>query len=109
MVFKLNQLKLHCPAVYLNRNLINYVEKITNQLGYNVSFSLDTAALASRVNITYAVPDTDMPSLIRLYKGSCRQYVEYQCREAPLEWDVVSGDLQRAAWFDGNGKKYTTR
>ena len=33
MVFKPNQLKLYCPAVYLNGNIINYVEK-TKYLGY---------------------------------------------------------------------------
>ena len=33
MVFKLNLFKLYCPAVYLNRNIIYYVEK-TKYLGY---------------------------------------------------------------------------
>ena len=33
IVFKPNRLKLYCPAVYLNENIINYVEK-TKYLGY---------------------------------------------------------------------------
>ena len=33
MLFKLNRLKLYCPAVYLNRNIIDYVVK-TKYLGY---------------------------------------------------------------------------
>ena len=33
MVFKPNRFKLYCPAVYLNGNIIDYVEK-TKYLGY---------------------------------------------------------------------------
>ena len=33
IVFKPNRFKLYCPAVYLNRNIIDYVEK-TKYLGY---------------------------------------------------------------------------
>ena len=33
MVFKQNRFKLYCPAVYLNGNIIDYVEK-TKYLGY---------------------------------------------------------------------------
>ena len=33
MVFKPNRFKLHCPAVDLNGNIIEYVEK-TKDLGY---------------------------------------------------------------------------
>ena len=33
MVFKPIRFKLYCPAVYLNRNIIDYVEK-TKYLGY---------------------------------------------------------------------------
>ena len=33
MVFKPNRFKLHCPAVDLNGNIIEYVEK-TKYLGY---------------------------------------------------------------------------
>ena len=33
MVFKPNRFKLYCPAVYLNGNTIDYVEK-TKYLGY---------------------------------------------------------------------------
>ena len=36
MVFKPNRFKLYCPAVYLNRNIIDYVEK-TKYLGYIMS------------------------------------------------------------------------
>ena len=33
MAFKPNRFKLYCPAVYLNGNIIDYVEK-TKYLGY---------------------------------------------------------------------------
>ena len=33
MVFKPNRFKLYCPAVYLNRNIIDYVEE-AKYLGY---------------------------------------------------------------------------
>ena len=33
MIFKLNRFKMYCPAVYLNGNIIDYVEK-TKYLGY---------------------------------------------------------------------------
>ena len=35
MVFKPNRFKLYCPAVYLNENIIDYVEK-TKYLGYSI-------------------------------------------------------------------------
>ena len=38
MVFKPNRFKLYCPAVYLNGNIIDYVEKI-KYLGY--MFTID--------------------------------------------------------------------
>ena len=40
MVFKPNRFKLYCPAVYLNVNIIDYVEK-TKYLGYTCMFTND--------------------------------------------------------------------
>ena len=40
MVFKPNRFKLYCPAVYLNGNILDYVEK-TKYLGYRSMFTND--------------------------------------------------------------------
>ena len=53
MVFKPNRFKLYCPAVYLNGNIIDYIEK-TKYLGYMFTHdNQDDAEMLRQLRLLY--------------------------------------------------------